>query len=325
MVPKILSSQSRDRYYVTVLAFSCKTSAGVNCSAYAYDGFATYARSFFTRQPPKRAEEYGSDRVVSRVEALVDSDSTVFDYNTDDSYELKITPNAAQIKTRSEMGVSRALATLTQLITETDDPTSYTVEGGQFNDNTSVHWRHYYVDACSHFMSVEDVGRVVDAASLQKLNTLILEIGCGPSIGVLIDEDPVRRLANGAFTSAHYYSVGDMRRIQEHARAMGVVVVPKISLPGRTGAWRHADSRLVACAAENPNQVALDPFNEEVYKYIEQLTDGLISGFFPADLNVTPVIYFGGDKVVFSCWEQNQGMRDQLNALGGSRKAWQYF
>ena len=51
--------------------------------------------------------------MVSRVEALVDSDSTVFDYNTDDSYELKITPNAAQIKTRSEMGVSRALATLT--------------------------------------------------------------------------------------------------------------------------------------------------------------------------------------------------------------------
>lgn len=102
-------------------------------------------------------------------------------------------------------------------------------------------------------MSVEDVKRIIDAVSLQKLNTLILEIGCGHSIGVLIENDPVRKLANGAFTSVHYYSVDDMRAIQEHGRAMGVIVVPKISLPGRAGSWRYADPSLVACTAENPN------------------------------------------------------------------------
>ena len=116
-----------------------------------------------------------------------------------------------------------------------------------------------------------------------------------------------------------------MRAIQEHGRAMGVVVVPKISLPGRTGSWRYADKNLVACASENPNRVALDPFNEDVYKYIEQLTAGLVSGFFPADLGVAPIIYFGGDKVDFSCWEQNAGMRDELARRGGAKKAWAYF
>ena len=86
---------------------------------------------------------------------------------------------------------------------------------------------------------------------------------------------------------------------------MGVIVVPKVSMPGRADAWKHASGDLVACQADSPNLVSLNPYNKQVYKYIEQLTDGLIKGFFPSDLNIRPVIYFGGDKVVLKCWQQN--------------------
>lgn len=103
---------------------------------------------------------------MDKIEALVDSESETFSYETDDSYSLKVGQKTAEITAKSEMGVARALATLTQLITETEDPSAYTVEGGQFSDGTSVRWRHYYVDACSHFMGVADVERIVDVASL---------------------------------------------------------------------------------------------------------------------------------------------------------------
>ena len=97
-----------------------------------------------------------------------------------------------------------------------------------------------------------------------------------------------------------------MKEIQTYALERGVVVVPEIRLPGHAASWRHADEEIVAACdvlrKQNPTNVALNPLSNKTYEYIKGMIRETIEGFFPAELQIYPVVHLGGDAVNFDCW-----------------------
>jgi hexosaminidase len=233
-----------------------------------------------------------------------------------ESFDISIT-NAkpdnftAVLRAETTLGALHGLETFAQLIDFSVVPPRIAASPIHVNDEPRFQWRGLRLDTARHYLPVSIVKRTIDAMAAVKLNVLMWHIVDGQSFPLQLSRFP-ELSAKGAYCAECVYTEADVRAIVEHARQLGVRVVPEIDVPGHSG-FQYGRADLVACPTLEEFRGAgraLDPTQDKVYTFLHDLfTD--VTALFP-----DPVFNFCGDEVQFECFDSNPRIRDWVRAHG---------
>ncbi len=129
-------------------------------------------------------------------------------------------------------------------------------------------------------------------------------------------------------SNGQYYTQDEIRDIVEHARLLGIRIVPEFDMPGHTSSFLVGYPELAA--APGPYQLAtsfgvftpvMDPTREEVYDFIDRFISEMVSLF--------PDSYYhiGGDEVSYTDWEKSESIQAFMkkNNIADSHALQAYF
>ena len=68
----------------------------------------------------------------------------------------------------------------------------------------------YKADACTHYFTENDILNAVKAASMNKLNVLLLELTCTYSFPLKLEDKLTNKLVWGSWTPYAYYEKAQM-------------------------------------------------------------------------------------------------------------------
>ena len=147
----------------------------------------------------------------------------------DEAYVLSFKPDTIKIRCKTDIGVARAIATISQLILDPGDVNECEIE-----DAPRFPWRGLLIDVSRHFMTVETIKRNIDGMAAVKLNVLHLHLS----------DDQGFRIECKTFPKLHqlgsngqYFTQEQMKDIIAYADLRGVRVVPEFDLPGHATSW----------------------------------------------------------------------------------------
>lgn len=229
----------------------------------------------------------------------------------EESYSLEVTPQQARISAATPVGVLRGAETFLQLIRPAGE--GFAVPAVKIEDRPRFAWRGLMIDSGRHYMPMEMLKRTLDGMAAVKLNVLHWHVS----------DDQGFRIESKRFPKLHqmgsdglYYTQDQVREIIAYAAERGIRVVPEFDMPGHTTSWFVGYPELAS--GPGPYKIergwgifdpALDPTNEEVYKFLDVLI-GEMAALFP-----DPYFHVGGDEVNGRQWKSNpkivQFMRDK--------------
>ncbi|NAX21542.1 beta-N-acetylhexosaminidase [Vibrio sp. V39_P1S14PM300] len=223
--------------------------------------------------------------------------------DSDESYQLESRNGQILIRSERPYGAFHGLETFLQLV-ETD-ATGYFVPAVSIQDEPRFPWRGVSYDTARHFIKVEVILRQLDAMASAKLNVFHWHIWDDQAIRIQLDSYPKlwQDTADG-----EYYSKDEIRHVVNHARNLGIRVIPEISLPGHASAVAHAYPDLMSGTGEQfyPHQRGwgvfeplMDPTNPELYKMLASVFDE-VSELFPDEY-----VHIGGDEPNYQQWRDN--------------------
>ncbi|MCU1454518.1 MAG: beta-N-acetylhexosaminidase [Acidimicrobiales bacterium] len=162
-----------------------------------------------------------------------------------EGYRLRIGTERIEVVAGGHDGFLWAVQTLRQLMPpELGDagvpPDGVAVPCASIHDAPRYPWRGAMLDVARHFFSPADVCSVTELLAAYKLNRLHLhltddqgwriEVRAHPELATVGGQTAVDGGPGGAYTQA------DLTAIVEHARRLGVTVVPEVDVPGHTNA-----------------------------------------------------------------------------------------
>jgi hexosaminidase len=219
----------------------------------------------------------------------------------DESYSLDVTPQQARIIAATPVGVLRGAETFLQLIRPAGDGLGVPVL--KIEDRPRFAWRGLMIDSARHYMPMEMLKRTLDGMAAVKLNVLHWHVS----------DDQGFRIESKRFPKLHqmgsdglYYTQDQVREVIAYAAERGIRVVPEFDMPGHTTSWFVGYPELAS--GPGPYKIerqwgifdpALDPTNEEVYKFLDGLI-GEMAALFP-----DPYFHIGGDEVNGNQWKAN--------------------
>lgn len=250
---------------------------------------------------------------ISSYEIVINTNSTTENIHieTNESYAISITSNKVIITAENNIGAYRALETLLQLIT--------TSENGPFFNNCSIvdeprfKWRGLLIDVCRHWIPPHIIKRNIDAMAAVKMNVLHLHL----------TEDQGFRIESKKFPKLHelgnngnYFTQEDIKEIIQYANERGIRVVPEFDIPGHITSWLVGYPKL---ASANRNyeiatkygvfKASLNPTEEYTYQFLDTLLTEMCQLF--------PDAYFhiGGDENNGSDWNQNKKIQKFMTKM----------
>jgi N-acetyl-beta-hexosaminidase len=255
-----------------------------------------------------------------------------------EEYRLMISRSGISLEAGSREGLVRGASTLRQLA----------ISGGshlplcEIDDGPRFSWRGFMLDTARNWFPVEFVERLIDAASLHKLNIFHWHF-CDdqawsidlPGLPELAREGSFRldRRYNEPVKRGGAYSAEDVRRIVGFAAERGIVVVPELEAPGHATALlaSHPELSCVAAAlraspaggAGGQSAARFEPEdsygvfadvlcagNDAAFALLERIVDGLVE-LFPG-----PYIHVGGDEVPKARWKECPACAARMRELG---------
>jgi hexosaminidase len=263
-----------------------------------------------------------ADAAAEHTQLVIQLDLSAATTGLNEAYKLQISSRQIQLYVRHTTGVLRGLQTLQQLIqrqaTRTVLPT-LTIE-----DEPRFSWRGLLLDPARRFLPLADLKRQLDLMAAVKLNVLHLHL----------TDDQGWRFESIIFPKLHqiggkdgFYTQTELRGLVAYAKERGISVVPEIDLPGHTTALGLAYPHLMTAPAPAKEEkhwgvhaAVLDPSNEDVYSFLQQLLTE-VAQVFP-----DPYLHIGGDEVLPDRWLQNKDvqafMRQQKLADPGALQAY---
>ena len=265
-----------------------------------------------------------------------------------ESYRLRVSDAGVEIVAPSPAGVFYGTRTLRQLLPAPllrsapaglyDAGVSglaagrVELEGVEIEDGPRFAWRGIHLDVARHFFPKRFVLRLIDLASLHKLNMLHLHLTDDQGWRFQVDRYPLltevgawrRESPAGHYTEGRgdgtphggYYTKADLAEIVAYAARRFVTVVPEVDMPGH----------MLAAVASYP-QLGNTGRQFEVYtrwgisehvlnleeRTIRFCTDVLeeLTEVFPG-----PYVHIGGDECPVSEWEASPRARALSGSLG---------
>ncbi|MFZ4720339.1 MAG: family 20 glycosylhydrolase [Ilumatobacteraceae bacterium] len=170
----------------------------------------------------------------------------------DEGYELFVEFDGIGIVAATPHGAWNATRTVRQLLDGSRVRAAHVVDTPRFE------WRGAMLDVARHFFGVDDVCRFIELISRFKLNRLHLHLTDDQGWRLEIPGRPALTDVGGATAclsdDGGWFTAADWARINAHAAAHFVTVVPEIDLPG------HTRAALVSVPELNPDGVAPEPY-----------------------------------------------------------------
>lgn len=230
----------------------------------------------------------------------------------DESYTFELTGDGeATITAETSIGVLRALETFVQLFYQHTSGTDWYTQIAPVSvkDEPLFPHRGMLLDAARTWYSVEDITRMIDALSWNKMNRLHLHATDSQSWPLEIPAMP-DLAAKGSYHKDLTYSPEDLAHIQEYASHRGVQVIVEIDMPGHIGSVYHSYPELIVAYDEQPYHWwcaqppcgAFKMNSTAVYDFLEKLFDDLLPRLAP----YSAYFHTGGDEL-----NKNDSMLDE--------------
>ncbi len=223
----------------------------------------------------------------------------------DESYELTVTPQGAQLTAATTTGALRGMETFAQLIVPAKN--GFEAASMTISDRPRYPWRGLMLDVSRHWMPLDVVLRNLDGMAAVKLNVFHWHLSDDQGFRVESKRFPkLQELGSDGF----FYTQDEIRQVLAYARDRGIRVVPEFDIPGHTTAWFAAYPELAS--APGPYTIerfwgifkpTIDPSNEAVYTFLDGFLQEM-TALFP-----DPYFHIGGDEVEGSAWKESAAIQ----------------
>lgn len=239
-------------------------------------------------------------------------------YNMSEYYSLRIIFESGQepkalLEAETSWGVLRGLETFSQLVFNLE-PNKYAVRPVVINDMPRFKHRGYMLDTARHYISLENIRKIMDAMSFNKLNVFHWHMVDDQSFPFQSAAFP--QLAKETSFRPHLvYTKHDIESLIRYAADRGIRVIAELDTPGHTYAMRYVPNLLTKCydpISKKPNgdYGPVDPTNIESYRSISKLMKEFKLLFEDS------FFHAGGDEVDFQCWASNPTIVDWMKSKG---------
>ncbi|KFK94066.1 MULTISPECIES: family 20 glycosylhydrolase [unclassified Serratia (in: enterobacteria)] len=243
--------------------------------------------------------------------------------DSDESYQLKVTPQGATLTANTRFGALHGMETLLQLV-QTDGENTF-IPLVNISDVPRFPWRGVLLDSARHFLPVADILRQLDGMAAAKLNVFHWHLTDDQGWRFASQHYPkLQQLASDGY----FYTREQMQQVVAYATARGIRVVPEIDLPGHASTIAVAYPELMS--APGPYQMerawgvhkpTLDPANSKVYQFVDSIIGELVA-IFP-----DPYLHIGGDEVDATQWQESKSIQAfmQQNQLADAHALQAFF
>ncbi len=256
-----------------------------------------------------------------------------------ESYHLRADESGVEIVAPSAAGLFYGTRTLRQLLpaallrsAPAAAVTGAQVEGVEIDDGPRFAWRGVHLDVARHFFPKGFVLRLIDLASLHKLNVLHLHLTDDQGWRVQVERYP-RLTEVGAWRrqspAGHererrydgaphggFYTKDDLSEIVAYAARRFVTVVPEIDMPGHMQAavasypeLGNTGRRLEVSTDWGISDHVLN-LEEPAVRFCADVLEEVM------DLFPGPYVHIGGDECPTTEWEASERARQRCQALG---------
>lgn len=275
--------------------------------------------------PPQPTASSTSDRVLSKLNVVVEQDETArpLQIDVDARYQIDVGNGSIVVTSSTVWGALHALETLAQLIVWTGPDAGNVVCGVplSISDWPRFAWRGLLVDSARHFLPVATLLEIIEGLALVKMNVLHWHLTDAESFPFHSRLHP--NLTLGAYSSKAIYMPEDVEQVLRFGSRFGVVVVPEIDVPSHAASWGAGMPNITAdCwpwlkarAGGNALQwpawdnVALDVSRNETLNVVFDVFTDLAAGF-----GDSRFFHLGGDEVNGRCWASVPAIRAWMTA-----------
>lgn len=272
-----------------------------------------------------------------------------------EAYYLEVCSGGVTVKANDYGGFFNAMQTLRQLLPaaiygrEKQEDLDWTCTSAAITDEPKLKYRGFHFDVSRHFFDKDEIKKLLDVASIYKLNRFHWHLTDDQGWRIEIPEYPklttvgaVRKRSltindptNGTefyddteYGRGMYYTLDDLREIVAYAKERNIEIIPEIDMPGHMVAAIAAYPEL-SCdpsreyevrAAKGISTEVLNVGKDEVIDFLKCVL-GHIAEVFPYEY-----IHIGGDECPTTAWQNNaeclQRVTDEGLSGVGQLQSW---
>ena len=255
------------------------------------------------------------------------------DVGGESGYRIKVDESGIVVTARTPRGAFYGSVTLWQLLTPPGWTRGVPVEvaDGVIEDQPRFAWRALLLDSGRHYQTVDDIKKLIDWMSLNKLNVLLWHLTEDQGWRLQIRQYPeltnigACRKAVGldseltdsaALPYCGFYTQAETRDIVRYAAERYVDVVPEIDLPGHSQAaiaaypWLGVPGKRPSVWTDwGVSPWLLNP-NEKTLQFVDEVLDEVMA-LFPSQY-----ISIGGDEADKQQWNASPQVQTRMHKLG---------
>lgn len=262
-----------------------------------------------------------------------------------EAYQLDIKANGIEVRAADYGGFFNALQTLRQLMPtaifakETVSEAAWEVPLLTINDVPAMQHRGFHLDISRHFFDKTEVKKLLDMASVYKLNRFHWHLTDDQGWRVEIPEYPllttvgaIRKASLTVYdpTSGNkffddteygrgcYYTLDDLREIVAYARARNIEIIPEIDMPGHMTACIvaypelgcHPEKKIEVMTEGGVSRDILNIGKDETIDFLKCVL-GHLAEVFPYEM-----MHLGGDECPTTAWQENADCQRRIQREG---------
>ena len=234
----------------------------------------------------------------------------------EEGYKLNVTANGVQVTAKSAHGLFYGMQSFMQLLpAEIESPAA--VEGiawqapaVEITDEPRFGYRGLMIDACRHFMTVDEVKKQLDVMALFKMNRMHWHLTEDQGWRIEIKKYPKlteigsKRIDGEGTEYGGYYTTEDIKEVVKYAADRFITIVPEIELPGHELAAISAYPELSCKGQEisprviwGVEDVVMCAGKEEPFEFLENVI-AEVAPLFPGEY-----LHIGGDECPKKSWK----------------------
>ena len=224
-----------------------------------------------------------------------------------EKYKLLISENLdILINTKFLNGLLRGLETLSQIIHFNKNNSKYEISDLPISieDFPRFGYRGVMIDTSRHFISLENIKKIIDGMLYSKLNVLHWHLTDDEYFSFQTDLDI-------KVDKEFSYSKFEIKKLIDYAFWRGITIIPEIDNPSHTRSWILNSNNSITISKNEYG--TLNPILDLTYETVNKLIKE-VKEVFNSD-----IIHLGGDEIISSFWNsteiKNFMKENELNSL----------